>query len=261
MPKTSFDSLPPPDPAAFRRAIKRNLAKALRSLAKFSDSVRDGRTSDWPPQATYTLFMEQLEAFRLISKRKENAPAIQLMREIDRVWHKLRVVDTIEIFIEQLQSYMGNSLLGSANAKGQFERQNDPAKDQLISLVCKKKWAAPEDLDAMRDLLPVAFRQLDTLASSKFVRRAIGASDDTLQNLRIAVARSAQEYLFSEYLRFLERSSAAKRLRKFVFGLKYRPYTKKLFGFSQAQIAEWEKVDQLEAARVRQKRFRQKKSA
>lgn len=65
------------------------------------------------------------------------------MREIDRVWHKLKVVDTVGTCIEHLQRYMGNSLLGSANAKGQFERQNDPAKDQLISLVCKKKWAAP----------------------------------------------------------------------------------------------------------------------
>jgi hypothetical protein len=258
MPKTSLNTISPAKRNAFKQEIKRNLAEALRSLGKFSDSVRDGRTPDWPPEATYTLFMAQLDAFRLISKRRKNAPAIQLMREIDHTWHKLKVVDTVELFIQRLQDYIGNTLLGSANEKAQFERQNDRAKDQLTSLICKKKWAAPEDLDAMRDLLPVSFRHLDTLTSSRFVRRATGASYDTLQNLRIAVARSAQEYLFSEHLRFLERSAAAKRLRKFIFDRKYRPYTKKLFGFSQPQIQKWDDIDQLEAARVRQGRFRQK---
>jgi hypothetical protein len=261
MPKSPLDDLPPADPKAFRRAIKLNLVRALQSLATFSDSVRDGRTPDWPPAATYALFMAQLRAFRLISKRKENAPAIRLMREIDRTWHKLKVVGTVESCIEYLQRYIGNSLLASAIAKAPFERQNDPAKDQLISLVCKRKLAGSEDLGAMRNLLPKPFQQLDTLASGEFVKRATGASGDPLQKLRTAVARSAQEYLFSEHQRFLERYAAAKRLRKFIFGLKYRPYTQKLFGFSQVQIDKWKDIDFLEAERVRQRRFRQKTSA
>jgi hypothetical protein len=261
MPKSPLDDLPPADPKAFRRVIKRNLEKALQSLAKFSDSVRDGRAPDWPPAATYALFMAQLRAFRLISKRKQNAPAIQLMREIDHTWHKLKVVDTVESCIEYLQRYIGNSLLGSAIAKAQFERQNDPAKDHLVSLLYKRRLAGPEDLGAMRNLLPQPFQQLDTLASAKFVKNTTGASGDPLKKLQTAVARSAQEYLFSEHLRFLERYAAAKRLRKFIFGLKCRPYTQKLFGFSQAQIDKWKEIDRLEVERVRQARFRQKTSA
>ena len=258
MPKSPLADLPPPAPKAFNQAIKRNLAEALRSLAKFSDSVRDGRTPDWPPPATYALFMAQLRAFRLISKRKQNAPAIQLMREIDHTWHKLKVVDTVEHCIEYLQRYIGYNLLGSAIAKAQFERQNDPAKDQLISLVCKRRLAGPEDLAAMRNLLPEPFQQLDMLASGKFVKRATGASGGSLEKLRSAVARSAQEYLFSEHLRFVERCAAAKRLREFIFGLKHRPYTQKLFGFSQVHIDKWKHIDFLEAERVRQEQFRQK---
>jgi hypothetical protein len=133
MPKSPLDDLPPADPKAFRKAIKLNLVRALQSLATFSDSVRAGRTPDWPPAATYALFMAQLRAFRLISKRKENAPALQLMREIDHSWRGLKVVRTVDLCIAQLQSYMGNSLLGSANAKAQFERQNDPAKDRRMN--------------------------------------------------------------------------------------------------------------------------------
>src|SRR6266478_3339488 len=181
MPKTLFDDLQPADPNAFNQAIKRNLAKALRSLAKFSDSVRDGRSPDWPPAETYTLFMAQLRCFQLISKRKVNAPAIQLMREIDHTWHKLKVVDTVELCIEHLQNYMGNSLLGSANAKAQFERNSDPAKDQLISLVLKRRLAGPGDLSPMRNLLPEPFQQLDTLTSGEFVKRVTGASGTSLQ--------------------------------------------------------------------------------
>jgi hypothetical protein len=258
IPKSPLDDLPPPNPKTFGRAIKRNLAEALRLLAKFSDSIRAGRTPDWPPRATYELFMAQLRAFRLISKRKENAPAIQLMREIDHRWRGLQVVKTVRRCVEQLQRYIGNSLLGSAIEQAQFERQNDPVKDQLILLVLKKKLANPEDLAVMRNLLPESFQDLDTLASSRFVRCAIGARDDTIKKLRIAVARSAQEYLFTEHQQFVERSVAANRLREFIFGLKHRPYTKGLFGFSEAQITAWDKVDQLEAGRLGQERFRQK---
>src|SRR4029077_2323031 len=208
MPKTPFDDLPPSDPKAFRLAIKRNLAKALRSLANFSASIRNDWPPDWPPEATYELFVAQLRAFRLISKRRENAPALQLMREIDHTWRGLQVVKTVGRCVQQLQRYLGNSLLGSAIEKAQFERQNDPVKEQLISLVLKRRLAAPEDLDAIRDLLPPkSFQYLEILASNRFVQRATGAPNDSLQKLRIAVARSAQDYLFSEHLRFVEKST------------------------------------------------------
>jgi hypothetical protein len=262
MPKSPLDDFPPPNPKIFRRKIRRNLAEALRSLATFSDSIRSGRPPDCPPEATYELFMAQLRAFQLISKRKKkNAPAIQLMREIDHKWRGLRVVKTVGRCVDQLQSYIGNNLMGSAVEKAQFERQNDPVKDQLFLLVFKKKLANPEDLDLMRNLLPKSFQHLDTLVSSAFVKRATDAREDTLQKLRMAVARSAQEYLFSEHQRFVAKSAAAKRLREFIFGLKHRPYTKTIFGFSETQITAWDKVDQLEAGRLRQKRFRQRKRA
>ena len=259
MPKTPFDDLPPSDPKAFRQAIKRNLAKALRSLANFSASIRNGWAPDWPPEATYEFFMAQLRAFRLISKRKENAPAIQLMRQIDHTWRGLQVVKTVGRCVDQLESYIGNNLIGSAVEKAQFERQNDPIRDQLVLLVFKKKLADPEDLDLIRDLLPKSFQNLEKLASNRFIQRATGAPSDSLQKVRIAVARSAQEYLFSEHQRVVEKSTAAKRLRQFIFGLRYRPYTKRLFGFTEAQITTWGKVDQLEATLRRQTRFRQKK--
>jgi hypothetical protein len=261
MPKNLFDELPPADPKAFRKTIKRNLAKALRSLAKFSDSVRAGRTPDWPPEATYALFMAQLRHFQLISKRKEKALPIQLMREIDHRWRGLKVVKTVGGCVKQLQNYMGNTLLGSAIAKARFKRRNDPAKDRLVSLVFKGRLAGPEDLDAMRHLLPESFQHLDILLSSKFVKRATEAPDDTVQKLRAAVARSAQEYLWSEHKRFREKSAAAARLREFIFGLDCRQYQKKLFGFSRTQIAEWHKIDRRETNRVRQERFRQNKRA
>src|SRR5262249_19140957 len=101
---------------------------------------------------------------------------------------------------------------------------------------------------------------LEKLASSKFVKHTIGAPDDTVSKLKIAVARSAQEYLFSEHQRFIERRAAAKGLREFIFDLKYRPYRKRLFGFSPPQIEQWDKTDRLETARLREKRLRQKKA-
>src|SRR2546422_891194 len=134
MPKSSLDDFPPPNPKLFRRKIKRNLEEALRSLDKFSDSIRDWRAPAWPPEATYELFMAQLRAFRLISKRKESAPPIQLMGEIDRTWHKLRVVDTVGRCVERLQSFLGDNLLGCVIAKALFELRNDPANDELKSL-------------------------------------------------------------------------------------------------------------------------------
>ncbi len=260
MPKTPFDNLPPADPSAFKRAIKRNLAKALRSLDKFSDSVQAGPAPDWPPETTYELFMAQLRAFRLISKRREDAPAIQLMREIDHSWHKLQVVGRVERCVEHLRTYLDNNLLGSEIAKALFELRNNPSKNQLILLVFKKKLADPGDLGVMRNLLPKSFQHLDTLTSGEFVTRAPGARDDALQKLRMAVARSAQEYLFSEHQRFVERSAASRALRKFILNLKYRPYKKKLFGLLDAVIDKWKDRERKEGLRLRQKRFRQKRA-
>ena len=261
MPKSFLDDLPLPNPKLFRQKIKRNLENALRSLDKFSDSIRDSQAPAWPPEATYELFMAQLDAFRCISKRKENAPPIQLMREIDRTWHKLRVVGTVDRCVEHLQSYLRDNLLGSVIAKALFELRHEPANDELISLVRKTRLAGPADLGVMRNLpLPEPFQQLDTLASDERVKRVTGPSGGSLRKFRTAVARATQEYLFSENLRYLERSDASMALRKFIFGLKHRPYQKKLFGFPDDLIDKWKERDRKEPGRLRQQRLRKKRA-
>jgi hypothetical protein len=198
---------------------------------------------------------------RLISKRKENAPAIQLMREIDRTWHKPRVVGTVDRCVEHLQSYLGDNLLGSVIAKALFELRNDPANDELKSLVRKTRWARPEDLGVMRNLpLPEPFQRLDALASDERVKRATGASGGSLRKFRTAVARATQEYLFSENLRYLERSAAAMAPRKFIFDLKHQSYKKKLFGFPDDLIDKWKERDRKEPGRLRQQQLRKKRA-
>jgi hypothetical protein len=152
MPKRFLDDLPLPNPKLLRQKIKSNLEEALGSLDKFSDSIRDWRAPAWPPEATYELFMAQLDAFRCISKRSENASAIQLMREIDRTWHKLRVVGTVARCVEHLQSYLRENLLGSVIGKALFELRQEPANDELISPVRKTRLAGPADLRVMSDI-------------------------------------------------------------------------------------------------------------
>jgi hypothetical protein len=261
MSTSPFDRLPPPDPQAFRRAIKRHLTEALQSLAKFSDSIRSGRPPEWPPQHIYALFMAQLRAFRLIWKRKGNVTAIQLLHEIDHRWSGLKVVKTVVNCADQLNNYLSPNLLGSANVKAEFERQNDRTKDHFGSLLLRKKLASPEDLELMYDLLPPDFQKLIKLTCESLVRSAPRTPSDTMQKLRIAVARSSQEYLICEHQRLLAKFAAADALRKFLFGLRHRPFTKKLFGFSAEQIEEWGKLDSREAARLRKRRFDDKKRA
>ncbi len=261
MPKRFLEDLPLPNPKFLRQNIKSNLEEALGSLDKFSDSIRDRQAPAWPPEATYELFMAQLDAFRCISKRKENAPPIQLMREIDHTWHKLQVAGTVNRCVEHLQKYLGNNLLGAVIANALFDLRDHPAKDQLISLVRKTRLADPGDLGVMRNLpLPEPFRQLDALTSDECVKRATGASGGSLRKFRTVLARATQEYLFSENLRYLERCAASMALRKFIFGLKHRPYRKTVFGFPDDLIEKWTERDRKEPGRLRQEKLRKKRA-
>lgn len=261
MPKSPLEDLPPADPKAFRRAIKLNLERALQSLAKFSDSVRAGRPPDWPPNSAYTLFIAQLRNFGLISKRKKNAPAIQLIREIDHRWPKLKAFKTLANCADQLNNYLCPNLLGEAIEKAQFGRRNDPRTKHLIALVFREKSAAPEDLGLIRDLLPKVFQKLFDVVFERLVKSAPGLSHRAAQETRTAFAQLAQEYLISEHQTFLAKLAAARALRQFLFDLRYKLYTKHLFGFSTKQIKEWSKVDLREAKRLRKRRFDQKKRA
>jgi hypothetical protein len=83
----------------------------------------------------------------------------------------------------------------------------------------------------------------------------------TRKKLRKALARAAQEYLLSQHQLYIARLRAAKELREFIYQLKHRPYTKRLFGFSPDHIKLWDQIDRKELTRERQQRFRAKKSA
>jgi hypothetical protein len=258
MPRSSLDRLPPYNSKKFREAIKRGLEVPLCSLTRFSDSVRAGRAPAWPPDNAYSLFIAQLREFRIISKRKDNAPPIQLMREINHRWPKLKVVRTVENCVEELKNYLGRNLIGTAIAKARFESLKGRVHDDQVSLLLilrKKRFATPADLEVIHDLLPEHFQKLTKLASKDLLRSANGAPSDAVEKLRISVARSAQEYLISEHALFSAKIAAANALRKFIHGLKYPPYTKKLFGFSAWQINEWDKADLREASRLRKKKF------
>jgi len=203
--------------------------------------------------------MRQIEAFRLMSKRSPNARPIQLIREINHRLPGMRIVKTLENVVSALESYIGRSLLAEANTKAKFERQSDPARDYLVSLIFKRRIAKPADLELLADLLPYEFRAIITLASR--VRPRAGASPDTVDKLQEALARSAQEYLFTSHLLFIARLALAEPLREFIYQLRNRRHTKRLFGFSEEQIAEWDVTDRRELARKRQERLRARKKS
>lgn len=259
MPRSPFDYLPPPDPKHFRAAIRNNLQVAVRSLVKFSDSVRAGKFPDWPPTDTYSLFTAQLHHFRSLSKRAPNAQPIQLIREIDHLWPRLRLVKALEGSLKALRDYLGNSLLAVANTTGRFEHNTNPEKPLLLALLTSTKRATAEDLEVMSPLLPQSFHVLKDRASPKRIRAASHASSTAMDNLHAAIARCAQSYLISERRAYLQRQGAARELRQFIWDLRHRPYRKKLFGFTDGQIDEWNLVDRRAANRARQQQYRQKR--
>jgi len=172
----------------------------------------------------------------------------------------MRIVKTLENVISALESYIGRSLLAEANAKAEFERQSDPARDYLVSLIFKKRIARPADLELLADLLPYEFQAMIKLASGR-VRPRSGAAPDTVDKLQEALARSAQEYLFTSHRLFIARLALAEPLREFIYQLRNRRYTKRLFGFSEEQMAEWDVTDRRELARKRQQRLRARKKS
>lgn len=259
MPTSPFDYLPPPNQRHFRAAIRNNLQVAVRSLVKFSDSVRARKFPDWPPTDTYSSFTAQLHHFRSLSKRAPNAQPIQLIREIDHLWPRLRLVKALERSLEALGEYVGNSLLGPANTAGHFEHNTNPEKPLLLNLLTSTKRATAQDLDVMSPLLPQCFHILKERASTKQIRAASYASSAAVDNLHAAIARCAQSYLISERRAYLQRQGAARELRQFIWDLRHRPYRKKLFGFTDGQINEWDLVDRRGANRARQQRHRQKR--
>jgi hypothetical protein len=141
-----------------------------------------------------------------------------------------------------------------------MKRRGDLKGGKLYSLIYKKRKAGPEDLDVMKCLLPQPFQEMLKLTSKGTLRLQTGASSNTVDKLRSALAQSAQEYLASRQQAYLARLEAAGKLRAFIHQLQDRLYTKRLHGFAPEHIEEWDKAVRRELARKRQQRLRAKKS-
>src|SRR5207249_3065690 len=111
----------------------------------------------------------QVEAFRLISKRGSKARPIHLIHEIDHRWKGLQIVRTLDDVVDDLESYIGNSLLAEANAKA-IKRRSDPRDDEWRRLIYRKRNPEPRDLQLMADFLPTAFQAMIKLTSDRTLR-------------------------------------------------------------------------------------------
>jgi hypothetical protein len=264
-----FSDLPPPNHARVGEIIRNNLKDVISALSAFSQSVQHGRKPEWPSNATLALFTAQLEAFRSISTRREDAKPIQLIREIDHRWIKLGLLETLIRAVCALETYSGKSLLGKAHAEEQFElgiATGSILKHPLLTLVLRHRKATAVDLPLMLPLVPSCFTELenalkDITPSEGYV---VVASLPLTQALN-ALALSVQAYLGSEHGRFMCHQTMAFPLRKCLFELKHPSFRKRLFGFSAEEIQAWDEFEdsrriekQQEQNRARSKRFRKK---
>jgi hypothetical protein len=259
-PRDPFDALPPADRKKFVAALRNHVNTAVASLSAFSRSIQSGGDPEWPPQTALSLFMKQIEAFRLISTRSPNARPIHLIRELDHRYPRMRISSTLNRAISSLEIYIGCSLLAEDNARA-IEQRRDPKNSELRSLILKRRTANPADLELMANLLPNDFQAMAKLATTRTLGVQIGgAPRGSVDKLRTALARLVQEYLFTKHQLYIARLQAARQLREFIHQLQYRPYTKRLLGFSSEHIKLWDKADRRELSRKRQQRLRAKKS-
>jgi hypothetical protein len=184
-----------------------------------------------------------------------------MIREMNHRWPGMRIGQTLNNVVSYLESYIGCSLLAEVNAKAEFGRRSDPVRDYLVSLIFKRRIAESPDLELMADLLPDDFQKLRKLATTRTLRVQTGVPPDSIDKLQTALARSVQEYLFTKHQLYVARLQAARELRQFIHQLKHRLYTKRLFGFAEEQVAEWNATDRRELARKRQKRLRARKKS
>ena len=258
-PRDPFDALPPPDRKKFGIALKKHLTPALDSLKRFSSSIAAGHYPEWPSHAELSLFMRQIETFRLISKRGPSAKRIQLIRDMNHRWPAMGILRTLERVVSSLELYMGRSLLAEEHAKA-FTGRGDLRKGELHSIVHKMRGAVPADLDVMESLLPQPFQQMIELTSKDTLRQQLGATADTVDKFRMALAHSAQEYLVTRQQAYLARLQAAGKLRAFIHELEDRLHRKRLHGFAPEHIKELHDARHRDLVRKRQQRRRAKKS-
>ena len=265
MSRDPFDSLPAPDRNKFGVALKRPLTRALNSLERFCNSIVAGRYPEWPSSSELSMFLKQVETFRLISNRGSDADPMQLIRDMDHRWPGMHIARTLERVVSTIETYIGRSLLAEVHTEAIKDRR-DPKKTELHSLVYKLRNAKPADLELMAPLLPDPFQDLLELTRKETLRAQSEAALKTVERRRSALARSAQEYLFSTQLVCLARLWAAGKLRAFIHELKDPQYTKRLHGLAPEHVEDWDKAERRERVRKqvreRVKRFRdQKKSA
>jgi hypothetical protein len=255
-PRDPFDALPPADRKKFGIALKKHLRSALRALERFSDSILQGTYPDWPSHAELSLFTHQVEIFRLISNRSSKATSMEVIRDLDHRWPGVHILRTLDRAVSSLESYMGRSLLAEAHAEA-IKRRRELKQSELHLIVYKQRKAEPADLKLMAEHLPDSFREIGEL-----IPKPLGATSQTDDKLQRALARSAQEYLFSKQQAYLTRLQAAGKLRAFIHELRDRDYTKRLHGFDKEHRHQWDMAERRAVVRQRVQRFREaKKSA
>jgi hypothetical protein len=183
-----------------------------------------------------------------------------MIRDMDHRWSGMQIVRTLDRVVSRLELYIGRSLLTEAHAEA-IKRRRDLKKSELHILLYKERTAEPADFELMAPLLPDAFQQMPKFTSKGNLGTSVGAASQTVDKLRRALARSAQEYLFSKQQAYLARLQAAGTLRTFIHNLQDRRYANRLHGFVPAHVEEWLKAQGREKVRVRVERLRSKKSA
>jgi hypothetical protein len=186
---------------------------------------------------------------------------MEVIRDMNHRWPGMHVVRTLDRAVLSLESYIGRSLLAEAHAQA-IKRRRDRKESELHMLVYKQRTGEPADLPVMANLLPSAFQVMIELTSGKDLESLNTAPPYTRNNLQRALARSAQEYLFSKQQAYLARLQAAGKLRAFIHELRDRDYTKRLHGFDKEHRDLWDMAERRAAVRERVQRFRNaKKSA
>jgi hypothetical protein len=255
MPRDPFHALPPPDRKKFIVALRKHLRPALESLKRFSDSIAAGYP-DWPSSVELSLFIKQIETFRLIGTRSTDATPMEVIRDMDHRWSGLHIVRTLERVVCSIESYVGQSLLAEVHAEA-IKRRRDLKQSELHMVVYKQRTAEPADLKIMAQHLPNSFLEI-----GKVIAKELGAASQTSDKLQRALARSAQEYLFSRQQAYLARLQAARTLRTFIHQLRDRDYSKRLHGFDKEHRDQWDMAERRAVVRERVQRFRNaKKSA
>ena len=186
---------------------------------------------------------------------------MEVIRDMDHRWPGMHIVRTLDRVVTSLELYIGRSVLAEAHAEA-IKHQRDPRTSKLHVLVYKERAAEPADLGLIAPLLPDAFQKMHTLTSKGTLETLVGTASKSIDKLRSALARSAQEYLLSKQQAYLTRLQAATTLRAFIHELRDRDYTKRLHGFAPEHVKEWVAAERRERARKRAQRFRtSKKSA